>query len=176
MSICQRTSHVLMHPLDVKSQVGRGSVFAIRVPRARALPAATHEREAQRTADDTLHGLRVLCLDNDREILAGMQALLARWSVQAALAATVDEALAAMALPPHVLLVDYHLHDRIDGLEALDALRAAAGYDLPGALLTGDGSDALNHAARERGYRVLTKPIKPASLRTFLAAQPRGAT
>ena len=176
LSICQRISHVLMHPLDVKSQVGRGSVFAIRVPRARALPAATHEREAQRTADDTLHGLRVLCLDNDREILAGMQALLARWGVQAALAATVDEALAAMALPPHVLLVDYHLHDRIDGLEALDALRAAAGYDLPGALLTGDGSDALNHAARERGYRVLTKPIKPASLRTFLAAQPRGAT
>ena len=52
-----------------------------------------------------------------------------------------------------------------------DALRAAAGSELPGALLTGDGSDALKLAARERGYRVLTKPIKPASLRAFLAAQ-----
>jgi CheY-like chemotaxis protein len=70
-----------------------------------------------------------------------------------------------------VLLVDYHLHDRMDGLDALDALRAAAGRELPGALLTGDGSDALKLAARERGYRVLTKPIKPASLRAFLTAQ-----
>jgi hypothetical protein len=44
---------------------------------------------------------------------------------------------------------------------------------LPGALLTGDGSDALKRAARERGYRLLTKPVKPASLRAFLTAQHR---
>ena len=50
------------------------------------------------------------------------------------------------------------------------ALRAAASRDIPGALLTADGSDALKQAARDRGYRVLTKPAKPASLRAFLAA------
>ena len=174
LSICQRISHVLAHPLGVRSQVGRGSVFAIRVPRAHALPEPLQEREPPRVQDNALHGLRVLCLDNDREILAGMQALLSRWGVQATLANTVDEALAAMAVSsPQVLLVDYHLHDRLDGLDALDALRAAAGHDLAGALLTGDGSDALKLAARERGYRVLTKPVRPASLRAFLAAQPR---
>jgi CheY-like chemotaxis protein len=42
---------------------------------------------------------------------------------------------------------------------------------VPGALLTADGSESLKQAARARGYRVLTKPIKPASLRAFLAAQ-----
>jgi len=67
--------------------------------------------------------------------------------------------------------VDYHLHDRLDGLDTLDALRAAAGRAIPGALLTADGSDALKQAARERGYRVLTKPVRPASLRAFLTAQ-----
>ena len=102
-----------------------------------------------------------------------MQALLQRWGVQVALATTVDEALSGLAQAPHVVLVDYHLHDRMDGLETLEALCAAAGRALPGALLTGDGSDALNLAARARGYRVLTKPIRPASLRAFLAAQPR---
>jgi CheY-like chemotaxis protein len=172
LSICQRISHVLGHPLAVQSRVGRGSLFAIRVPVASAPLAAAAEREPPSAQeDDALQGLRVLCLDNDREILAGMQALLARWGVQAALATTVDEALATMADAPQVLLVDYHLHDRMDGLDALDALRQAAGHDLPGALLTGDGSDALKLAARERGYRVLTKPIKPASLRAFLTAQ-----
>ena len=53
----------------------------------------------------------------------------------------------------------------------IDALRAQCGRMLPAALLTGDGSDALKLAAREHGCRVLTKPVRPASLRAFLAAQ-----
>ena len=55
------------------------------------------------------------------------------------------------------------------------ALRAQGSSALPAALLTGDGSDALKLAAREHGCAVLTKPVKPASLRAFLAAQKQEA-
>ena len=172
LSICQSISNVLGHPLDVRSQVGHGSVFSIRVPRSRVaqpLPAPT--RVAIAVLGDGLDGLRVLCLDNDPEILDGMRALLGRWQATVFTASTVDAALALAATEaPHVLLVDYHLHDRLDGLDALDALRNAGGGDVPGALLTADGSDALKQAAMARGCRVLTKPVKPASLRAFLAA------
>jgi CheY-like chemotaxis protein len=169
LSICQRIARLLGHALDARSQPGRGSMFAIEVPRGdiAALPAPTAAAPAPASG---LDGLRVLCLDNDPDILAGMRVLLERWNVDALCAGTVDAALALSAQRPHVLLVDYHLHDRLDGLDALDALRAACG-DIPGALLTADGSAALKQAARERGYRVLTKPVKPASLRAFLAAQ-----
>ena len=93
-------------------------------------------------------------------------------------ASDVDGAIAALAARiPDVLIVDYHLHDRMTGLQLIDTLRDAAGSRLPAALLTGDGSDTLKFAARERGYRVLTKPVKPASLRAFLAAvRERGGT
>jgi Na+/proline symporter/signal transduction histidine kinase len=168
LSICQRISHILDQPLHVRSATGRGSMFSITAPRAHG-PVAAVPRP--RTGlPDSLAGLRVLCVDNDSDILAGMAALLGRWEVEVLRAATVDEALAKMAGQPDVLLVDYHLHDRLDGLDTLDALRAGR-PQLPGALLTADGSDALKQAARARGYRVLTKPIKPASLRAFLAAQ-----
>ena len=171
LSICQRISGVLDHPLHVRSEQGRGSVFGIRVPRASApLRASAPPRMATDTQDASLHGLRVLCVDNDPEILAGMRALLGRWGVDVRCASTVDDALLLAAGQPEVLLVDYHLHDRLDGLDTLDALRAACGGDVPGALLTADGSDALKQAAQARGYRVLTKPMKPASLRAFLAA------
>ena len=168
LSICQRIARTLDHPLRVRSHVGRGSVFSIavpcgRTPRARAVAAPA--------IADSLAGLRVLCVDNDLEILDGMRTLLMRWQATALVAATVDEALALMDQQPDVALVDFHLHDRLDGLGVVDALRARAGRALPAALLTGDGSDALKLAARERGCRVLTKPIKPASLRAFLAAQ-----
>ena len=86
-------------------------------------------------------------------------------------ATTVDEALQKIAEGPAVVLVDYHLHDRLDGLATLDALRAASPGPIAGALLTADGRDELKRMARDRGYRLLTKPIKPASLRAFLAAQ-----
>ncbi|KQZ56858.1 MULTISPECIES: PAS domain-containing hybrid sensor histidine kinase/response regulator [unclassified Lysobacter] len=168
LSICQRIARTLDHPLQVRSHVGRGSVFSIavpcgRTPRARGVAAPA--------IADSLAGLRVLCVDNDLEILDGMRTLLMRWQATALVAATVDEALALMDQRPDVALVDFHLHDRLDGLGVVDALRERAGRILPAALLTGDGSDALKLAARERGCRVLTKPIKPASLRAFLAAQ-----
>ncbi|NNC24873.1 response regulator, partial [Salinisphaera sp. USBA-960] len=87
-------------------------------------------------------------IDNDREILDGMRALLDRWGANALLAATVDDALALLGEAPDVALVDYHLHDRLDGLATIDAVRERLGRELPAALLTGDGSDALKHAAR----------------------------
>ena len=175
LSICQRIARTLDHPLSVRSRVGVGSVFAITVPLGRALPATPAADVAVDTSTDSLVGLRVLCIDNDREILDGMRALLGRWGVVALTAATVDDALALLAEHPDVALVDYHLHDRLDGLGVIDALRAQRGRALPAALLTGDGSDALKLAARDRGCAVLTKPVKPASLRAFLAAQRQAA-
>ena len=173
LSICQRISHILDQPMHVRSTPGRGSMFSIFVPRAHGPVAALEQSRGG--LPDSLSGMRVLCVDNDSDILAGMAALLGRWQVEVLRAATVDEALAKMADKPDVLLVDYHLHDRLDGLDTLDALREGHPH-LPGALVTADGSDTLKQAARARGYRVLTKPIKPASLRAFLAAQRNQAT
>jgi CheY-like chemotaxis protein/anti-sigma regulatory factor (Ser/Thr protein kinase) len=176
LSICQRIARTLDHPLRVRSRVSHGSVFSITVPFGHAWIAAPAPRSQATAGHDSLAGLRVLCVDNDREILDGMRTLLQRWGAIALIATDADEALAQLdaqpdVAPVDVALVDYHLHDRLDGLGVIDALRARLGRELPAALLTGDGSDALALAARERGCRVLTKPVKPASLRAFLAAQ-----
>jgi len=173
LSICQRISRLLLHELNARSEVGKGSMFSIQLPRVAAgqpARAPANNRSRAATRDDSLAGLRVLCVDNDQEILDGMRALLGRWQVEVITAATVDEALAKMALQPDVMLVDYHLHDRLDGLDTLDALQAIASSPLPGALLTADGRDELKQLTRTRGYRLLTKPVKPASLRAFLSA------
>ena len=175
LSICQRVSRMLDHPISVRSWPGRGSVFAIRVPVADTAVPAKPPRAP--VAQGDLGGLKVLCLDNDREILDGMEALLGRWGVDVRVAETVAGALAAArADRPDVLVADYHLHDELDGLGALQALRAVCGPHTPAVLVTADGSDAVKRAARDLGIPVLTKPVKPASLRAFLAAQQRVRT
>lgn len=170
LSICQRISTLLDHPLRAYSIVNKGSMFSIEVPISTEALKSQSTKPLKAQNSSLLSGLRVLCLDNDLEILMGMEALLSQWGVEVICATTIDQALMKMSLQPHVLLVDYHLHDRLDGLDSLDALRESARH-LHGALLTADGSDELKQAARQRGYLVLTKPVKPASLRAFLAAQ-----
>ncbi|MDO5506590.1 MAG: PAS-domain containing protein [Pseudoxanthomonas suwonensis] len=172
LSICQRIAQVLQMRLDVRSRPGRGSRFSILVP-AGCLVGEVPVPTASPTsaASSPLRGLRVLCIDNDPEIIAGMHALLQRWQVIVDTAGTVEQALAQLQPPPQVLLVDYHLHDRLDGLQLIATIRGQLRQPrLPAALLTGDGSDSLKAAAREAGCTVLTKPVKPASLRAFLAA------
>lgn len=173
LSICQRISRLLDHDLSARSQVGRGSMFSILLPRVAAVPlppVVPVIAVRPLPSGDSLAGLRVLCVDNDREILDGMCALLGRWQVDVITASTVDQALERAREQPDLMLVDYHLHDRLDGLDTLDAVQAAATAPIAGALLTADGRDELKQLARARGYRLLTKPVKPASLRAFLSA------
>src|SRR5699024_10354606 len=79
LSICQRVSRLLDHRLHARSRVGRGSMFSIMVPR---VPAGEEQPPPVWSGDDRLQGLRVLCVDNDPEILAGMRSLLQRWGVE----------------------------------------------------------------------------------------------
>lgn len=178
LSICRRFASLLGHGLDARSALGRGSVFSVSVPGvatprpARARLSGAASRLQWPPVHASLQGLRVLCLDNDSQVLDGLQALLGGWQASVWCATTLDDALALMRHQPLVLLVDFLLRDRMNGLDSLDALRAGSPA-ARGALLVADGADALAQAARARGYRVLTKPIKPASLRALLTAKLR---
>lgn len=185
LSICQRIARLLQHPLQARSTLGRGSMFAITVPLvggAAAQRGLGNTRAAQRSARpalatpfNPLQGMQVLCLDNSPDILQGMQALLGRWGIAVHTALNLQQALQiARDTALDCLLVDYHLHERLDGLAALQALRQAR-PGTPGALVTADGSDQLKAQAAAHGVVVLNKPIKPAALRAFLLAQRRTA-
>jgi DNA-binding response OmpR family regulator len=69
-----------------------------------------------------------------------------------------------------LLLVDFHLADGIDGLQALRQLRSAHGNLPPVAMITADGSSELKQRARALGYPMLHKPVRPAALRALLTA------
>jgi CheY-like chemotaxis protein/anti-sigma regulatory factor (Ser/Thr protein kinase) len=175
LSICDRLAGILGHRLDLHSQPGHGSCFAVTVPRNE--PVAARRHKILHSGPDARLPLTVLCLDNDESILDGMRALLSRWGVDCRTAVDVDQARAELQRGPvDLILADYHLADDTDGLQALEQLRADFAPLPPAAIITADGSIELKQRARTLGYPLLHKPVKPAALRALLASplRPQG--
>jgi Na+/proline symporter/signal transduction histidine kinase len=169
LSICDRLAGILGHRLDLHSQVNRGSCFAVTVPRNEAVPA--RRQKVERSGADKQLPLTVLCLDNDATILDGMRALLHRWGVDCRVALDAEQARQELARGPiDLILADYHLTDDVDGLQVLQHLRESLGSLPPVAMITADGSSGFKQQARDLGYPVLHKPVRPAALRALLTA------
>ncbi|HUI12292.1 MAG TPA: NahK/ErcS family hybrid sensor histidine kinase/response regulator, partial [Xanthobacteraceae bacterium] len=169
LSIVQRIARVLDCEVALKSNVGRGSRFSIEVPRA-APVAAPRSRAPARPDVGRLDGTVVLCIDNDRAILDGMETLLGGWGCRTLCAADLAEALAAIeasGLEPDGFLIDYHL-DGADGVAAIAELRRRLGLHLPAIVITADRSLHVREQVRAEGAHLLNKPIKPASLRALI--------
>jgi Na+/proline symporter/signal transduction histidine kinase len=171
LSIVERIARVLDHPIALRSEPGRGSVFRIEAPLALRAPAAAAPLKPSRTPAAPLAGLAVLAIDNEPAILDGMRTLLGGWGCQVITAASLQDAVAVLgahANPPEVIIADYHL-DEGDGLTAIAALRARLSVDVPAVLVTADRSLALRNEAHRLNVHVLNKPVKPAALRALLA-------
>jgi Na+/proline symporter/signal transduction histidine kinase len=171
LSIVERIARVLDQNVDLKSVPGRGSHFSVEVPLAPALPSDARAREPHRVDAGQLTDMAVLCIDNDPQILDGMETLLGGWGCSVFKAADVKSAVSVLGeakASPHGLLVDYHL-DEENGIDAIVQLRWRFGRDLPAILITADRSPHVREDARARNIQVLNKPVKPAALRALLA-------
>ncbi|MBV9562966.1 MAG: PAS-domain containing protein [Bradyrhizobium sp.] len=170
LSIVERLARVLKHGISLGSNASGGSVFSVMVPVAKAVnytAAVTTSTPLSRTP---ISGARIVCIENDPAILDGMKTLLTAWDAQAIAVADPDTAMEAIEAadgPITGLLVDYHL-DRGNGIAAIRDIRRRFGDSLPAILITADRSPHVRAAAREENVTVLSKPLKPASLRALL--------
>ena len=171
LSIVERICRILDHPVGLRSQPGRGTVFSVRVPRGTPAEHLPPSEAVPMRAGPNLEQAVVLCIDNERSVLDGMRTLLESWSCRVLLAGDVAEALAALdadAGPPELLIVDYHLDHGGNGIEAVETLRRAYGADLPAVIITADRSEAVRARALAHGVALLNKPVRPAALRALL--------
>jgi DNA-binding response OmpR family regulator len=123
---------------------------------------------AEDMSADPLHGLRVLCLDNDPEILKGLEVLLRGWGCDVVATSGDDVDGLAPAFIPEAVIVDYHLDNGANGVTLARMLRARFGEGVPVLLATADRSDEVAQSARSSGLDVLYKPLRPAGLRSWL--------
>jgi CheY-like chemotaxis protein/anti-sigma regulatory factor (Ser/Thr protein kinase) len=163
LSIVKRICEILGHALTVRSIVGKGSVFAVTVQRTLAQTV-----RAEHSPGSLPPSLRVLYVDNEPSILTAMQALLGRWGVKVSTALSASEA-AAKAGHWDVILSDYNLGEKGNGLDLIEAMRERASVF---ALLVASPTETILERAADLGVEVIEKPVASTVLRMLLARTP----
>ncbi|PWB16748.1 MULTISPECIES: hybrid sensor histidine kinase/response regulator [Acinetobacter] len=164
LAIVQRMTGLLDYPVHVYSELGKGSCFMIEVPVVAAPKITTTPVQA---IPLKTKAYRILCLDNDETILEGMSTLLTKWGYQVFKATEPEQALALIQQENiQVWLVDQHLNDEKIGLDFILQNRQEK---VPVALITADSDPELPQTLKELNIVLLRKPLKPASLRSWLS-------
>ncbi len=166
LAIVRRLCALMDHELDLRSVVGRGSVFRIRAPITLA-PAVAVTAAQPAIA---VSAARILIIDDDPAIRSAMEALLGAWGYEVATAASGDAALALLERDrrsPAAILCDYRLGGE-NGLAVIASLQSKLASPVPAALITGDTDPERLREAAASGLPILHKPLARAPLRALL--------
>lgn len=168
LAIVQRLAQAMHTQVEVRSRLGRGSVFRLWLTPWRG--ALVDEAVASTHDGASLAGRRVLVVDDDEPVRLGMQSLLASWGCHCLCAESAADALARLhQMPqPDVVVTDFRLRHEETGRQVLDTLRAHLQRSVPAIIMTGDTSPQRLRDAQSTGALLLHKPVSAAQLRDAL--------
>ena len=155
--------------LALTSTPQHGSVFRLTLPITLAA-VADDGLEAAPLPEYSLNA-RVLVIDDDNTVRAAMVQLLQDWGCVCMSAESLEEAqVIARACCPDLVISDYRLRELRTGAQAIVALRAEFGANLPALLITGDTAPERLREARASGVPLLHKPVSPSLLYSRLVS------
>jgi PAS domain S-box-containing protein len=161
LSIVQRLVRLLNLRLDVSSEVGKGSVFSLSLPRADAHAPAVQPPAAPPAHKSPAGRPRVLLVEDDPGVRDATRMLLNvegyRVTAVASLAAALQSA--QDGGPPDLMITDYHLGEGELGTDVITGVRDKLHSEVKAVLVTGDTSTVVKHMADDPALRILSKPI-----------------
>ncbi len=178
LAICKRLSQLLKHPLSVKSQVGKGSVFSIELP---LLTDLEQNRQKTRPLDkpNTHQNLiidfkKVVALVIDDNVLAleATSKILESWGCKVIQAESIETVIKLTENLDHkvnIIVADYRLRENTTGSQAIDTFNQLTPYNTTGLLMTGDTDPERLQEASSHGLAVLHKPVKEAQLKIAIS-------
>lgn len=171
LATVQRLSKLLDHPIQVKSEVGLGSVFRVTVPLGkRAIRVVSTGENSLGGTDTKLANANILCIDNEQSILTGMDAMISNWGskVDCHLSGDAAKNHIAQNTPPDVILADYHLDEGTTGISVVLQLRQYWGSNIPCIIISADRTDTVLAESKLHNFLFMQKPLKPTQLRNHL--------
>lgn len=160
LSIVQRLVSLIEARLDVHSEVGAGSTFALTLPAGDGAVRAAHGGSPKITPREKRASARILLVEDDPAVMNATTLLLETEGYEVAAAATLAEALKHVSKDSRIdlLITDFHLADGETGTSVIASLRAALDRPLRAVLMTGDTSSAVREL-RDPLVAIVSKPV-----------------
>jgi two-component system, sensor histidine kinase len=168
LAIVDRLVKLLDLKLQLRSALGRGSMFRLIVPQAIAQEPAAPLPVGK---DLDLTGVFVLVIDDEEAICVAMATLLKQWGCSTLLAGSGEQMKAQLANErriPDLIICDYRLRGDENGIDVIENLRSEYNQDIPGLLITGDTMPERLKQAAESGLVIAHKPLNPTRLRLLV--------
>ena len=173
LAIVRRLARLLGLEVQLDSIPGRGSSFAVTLPRMREERAKPRPPKAPAVDDaDRLVGARVLVIDDELSVRVGTRILLESWGCRVAVCSGFEEAqrlLDDYALDVDVIIADFRLSQHENGIETVSRLRARLG-NVPALVVSGDTAPERLREAQASGLPFLHKPVPADKLRQTMLA------
>jgi anti-sigma regulatory factor (Ser/Thr protein kinase)/CheY-like chemotaxis protein len=167
LAIVERLAKLLGHEVELRSQVGKGSVFAVSVPRSQLDDQVLLDPRAELAAQFDLRGRLALVVHSDLAERNSIMERLLAWHCEVLGAASGAEMLASLGDLERA--PDLIIADAVTGSAVVELLRSEFNADIPALLVSiGAGADLPGAAAGHEGLYVLHKPFRAGQLRTLI--------
>lgn len=173
LSIVRRISRLINCPVQVRSKLGKGSMFSVLVPVATDSSEPVDMGLATVMERASVEGMRIVVVENEPDVLDGMAGLLNAWRCDVIAAPDQAGVLAELrkrAVRPDIILADFHLDRGRFGTDVITAIRKYCNSAVPAAIITADRNPEIQNLAQQIGATLLVKPIKPARLRALISS------
>jgi signal transduction histidine kinase len=173
LAVVARCADLMGASQGLSSREGLGSRFWLRLPAAAPVAelrsAARDPSLALAGAAEILTG-RCLIVDDEPQVRSAWQALLNSWGVDAACAASANEAFGLLdaGFEPQAVFCDQRLRSGESGFELLQALLECC-PEAAGAMISGEFDSPALAQAEQEGFLVLHKPLDPEALHALLS-------
>jgi CheY-like chemotaxis protein len=172
LAIVERLVKLLDHSLELRSQLGKGSVFSVSLPRGRREEFVPGEADGQIVVDRDVANSLILVVDDEPDVRDSMLALLGKWRCEVIAAESCSEMLGKLVSikrMPDLIVSDFRLQGDESGIDVVARLREEFNAQVPALLITGDTGMEQLREAEESGLHVLHKPLNPSRLRALIA-------
>ena len=169
LAIVRRTCAILDMPIALRSRIGRGSCFEVKM--ALSDEAALAEDSVAAAPGALAERSLIVVIDDKASIREAMERLLAGWGHDVIAAGSGDEAVARLAshpTRPDLIVSDYRLRDGETGTEVIERLRSEFNETIPALIITGDTAPDRLIEARTSGLVLLHKPVPNGKLRAAM--------
>jgi len=162
LAIVEQIAALLDTSILVYSKLDRGSFFSIDVTKGKVIEKKAAATETTTTDQSLFIDLRVWIIDDDEDILEGLQLLLESWGCRTQTFNDPQPLQAWMgktAEAPQLLISDLRLRNHQSGIDVIKKVQQRYNPLLPSIIITGDTAPQQLKEVRQFGFTLLHKPI-----------------